>query len=62
MRHKSTRLMIYNTLGFSKKILEKNFQIFNQISQKKNFWQISKNFELDMRYTVFRGVEHDAID
>ena len=29
---------------------------------QKNIWQISKIFELDMLYTVFRGVEDDTID
>ena len=62
MRHKITRLMMYNTLEFSKIFLEKNFKNFNQISQKKIFfWEIFKIFELDMLYTVFRCVEHDAI-
>ena len=62
MRNKITRPMMYNTLGFSKKIRKKNSKNFSQISQKKKFfWEISKNFELDMLYTVFRGVEHDAI-
>ena len=62
MRHKITRLMMYNILGFFKIFLKKKIKNFSQISQKKNFfWEISKNFELDMLYTVFRGVEHDAI-
>ena len=28
---------------------------------EKYFLEIPKTFELDMPYTVFRGVEHDAI-
>ena len=61
MRNKITRPMMYNTIGFFKKNSKKNFKNFSQISQKNFFWEISKNFELDMLYTVFRGVEHDAI-
>ena len=61
MRHKNTRLTMYNTIGFFKIFSKKKFKNFSQISQKKKFWEISKNFELDMLYTVFRGVEHDAI-
>ena len=63
MRHKIMRLMMFNTLGFFKNSFEKkNFKIFSQSSQKKIFFlEISKIFELDMLYTIFRGVEHDAI-
>ena len=61
MRNKITRLMMYNIIGFLKNVSKKNFKNFSQISQKKFFWEISKNFELDMLYAVFRGVENDGI-
>ena len=59
MRHKITRLMIYNILGVFKIFSTKNFK--NSSQKKKVFWEISKNFELDILYTVFQGVEYDAI-
>ena len=54
--------MMYNTIGFLKKFSKKkNSKILAKSVRKIFFWEISKNFELDMLYTVFRGVEHDAI-
>ena len=46
--------MMYNTIGFLKFFRKKNLKNFHRMSQKKNFWEISKIFELDMLYTVFR--------
>ena len=60
MRHRITRLMMYNIVGLLKFFPEKN-QKFYPNQSEKNFWEISKIFELDMISAAFRCVEHDAL-